>query len=573
MLLRLKSFLKRIFHHMRRGTSQGRSSAGGQDAEESAPLLSKVNDEKKEDPLDDGALEPGGEVDVLAFNRIGYLCQYFAVGLVSRAISSMAYGLYICYLNVPSYVNSSQQAIIDMAWSLKIVFALISDSCPLFGLRRKPYMAFGWVITSACLATTAWFMPLPPAYYCFGSDGQYNTSVVCNQEASKEGSSYAALMSLATCGYMFADVSADALTVQYARRESRKRRGSTQTLAYLVRELGAMCALLIVGFLMNGPEYNGSFSWGLSFNFICGVLAMVVAVQIPISLYLIDEPLVDPSKMPSCGTACSRVHTMLSSGATFEVVLYMFLGGALGGIGTTAGAEITRLWAGVQNLQSNLFRFASSLIFVAGLWLTRRYFLGASWRKMILITTIVMSVIDAPFTFLTIFGVVRNQYFFLGEAFLVSLPRATSFVVSIYVIVELAEEGGEGLAYGVLTTIGNLSGPLSTVLSNYVFGHFFFPSLSDSKNYVDDTPEFRKEVAWSYVLSYVFGFSALLLLPLLPDQKEETQERKRTRPRSQYYTLITCLIIALALGFSLTLNILSVIPSTMCLEIAGGEGC
>jgi hypothetical protein len=251
----------------------------------------------------------------------------------------------------------------------------------------------------------------------------------------------------------------------------------------------------------------------------------------------------------------------------------MFLGGALGGIGTTAGAEITRLWAGVQNLQSNLFRFASSLIFVAGLWLTRRYFLGASWRKMILITTIVMSVIDAPFTFMTIFGVVRNQYFFLGEAFLVSLPRATSFVVSIYVIVELAEEGGEGLAYGVLTTIGNLSGPLSTVLSNYIFGHFFFPSLSDSKNYVDDTPEFRNEVAWSYVISYVFGFSALLLLPLLPDQKEETQERKRTRPRSQYYTLITCMIIALALGFSLTLNILSVIPSTMCLEIAGGEGC
>jgi hypothetical protein len=33
------------------------------------------------------------------------------------------------------------------------------------------------------------------------------------------------------------------------------------------------------------------------------------------------------------------------------------------------------------------------------------------------------------------------------------------------------------------------------------------------------------------------------------------------------------MIIALALGFSLTLNILSVIPSTMCLEIAGGEGC
>ena len=128
---------------------------------ESNPLLPE---EKKEDTLGDGALEAGGEIDVLNISRMGYLCQYFAVGLLATAIRSMAYGLYICYLNVPSYVSSSQQAIIDMAWSFKILFALISDSFPIFGCRRKPYMAFGWVLASICLGVIAASMPLPPAY-------------------------------------------------------------------------------------------------------------------------------------------------------------------------------------------------------------------------------------------------------------------------------------------------------------------------------------------------------------------------------------------------------------------------
>lgn len=163
----------------------------GRENRESNPLLPE---EKKKDTLGNGALEAGGEIDVLNISRMGYLCQYFAVGMLSTAIRSMAYGLYICYLNVPSYVSSSQQAIIDMAWSFKILFALISDSFPVFGCRRKPYMAFGWSIASICLGVIAWSMPLPPAYYCMGSDRKYNTSAVCNEDASKDGASYAALM-------------------------------------------------------------------------------------------------------------------------------------------------------------------------------------------------------------------------------------------------------------------------------------------------------------------------------------------------------------------------------------------
>ena len=49
------------------------------------------------------------------------------------------------------------------------------------------------------------------------------------------------------------------------------------------------------------------------------------------------------------------------------------------------------------------------------------------------------NVLDAPFTFCTIYNVVRNQYFFLDDGLITAIPSAASFVVSTYVIVEVAE--------------------------------------------------------------------------------------------------------------------------------------
>ena len=52
--------------------------------------------------------------------------------------------------------------------------------------------------------------------------------------------------------------------------------------------------------------------------------------------------------------------------------------------------------------------------------------------------------VDMPFTFCTIFDVVRNQYFFLEDGLITSIPQAMNFVVSTYVMVELTEPGTEG---------------------------------------------------------------------------------------------------------------------------------
>lgn len=44
---------------------------------------------------------------------------------------------------------------------------------------------------------------------------------------------------------------------------------------------------------------------------------------------------------------------------------------------------------------------------------------------MLIVTTVSLYAIDAPFTLLTVFDIVRNQYFFLGETLLAELVTLT----------------------------------------------------------------------------------------------------------------------------------------------------
>ena len=54
--------------------------------------------------VEEGALSAGGAIDVFARHRLGYLGQYFAVGLIYGGLPATVYGVFIGYLNVPAQV-------------------------------------------------------------------------------------------------------------------------------------------------------------------------------------------------------------------------------------------------------------------------------------------------------------------------------------------------------------------------------------------------------------------------------------------------------------------------------------
>jgi len=516
----------------------------------------------------------------------GFCAQYFAVGILYGGIPSTVYPVFLGYLNVPSYVYASVTVISSIPWSFKFFFGLLNDTVPIMGLRRKPYMMIGWTMCAVFLVIL-FMTPLPAPYWCIDEetgdyikkktlpDGSHHAADPCHAEAAEMGGKYSILMMLAALGYVIADVAADGLLTEYAKAEPLEKRGSTQTTAYLTRTLGQACSSTFVGVFMNSKLYNGSFDWGLSFEQVCLCFALPAMLMVPISALLVHEPRAKSDGGKSqfkCSEYFAMCWELLKSKAFFYAILYVFLTPVISGISTTAAGQVKISWAGVQNFQNQMFSVVGNLLFILGLWLVKKRFLNSSWRMMLLFTMVFLLCVDAFFVTLTIFDIVRNQYFYLGETVLVEVPQAANFVVSTFVIVEMADHGNEGLVYGVMSTAGNLGSPFARAIGNQIY-RLFEPSLSNADNYIEDTQAFRWTVFYSFVLSYGFGFLSLATLYFLPQQKAEAQKWKTTWSRRPIYGYVTIAMLSAAFIYSLTVNFMSMFPSTMCLEFAGGDGC
>ena len=241
-------------------------------------------------------------------------------------------------------------------------------------------------------------------------------------------------------------------------------------------------------------------------------------------------------------------------------------------ISTTAGPMVRSQWAEVKVLQQQMFLMGTMLVMMLATWVYKEYFLNTCWRKAILLAVFGLTISDSVPTFLTVFNVVRDQYFFLGEDIIGAVPTTTLSLVLNLMVIELAEPGREGLCYGLIGTVMHASQPIATAMSNQVFG-LFQPNLSDPRNYLADTPSFRNTVALSYVLAYGTSVLGTLALPLIPKQKADAQLRKKEWSSSTAMATLVLGIPALCLPYGVAVLLLSSQPETACMRWIGGPGC
>jgi len=508
------------------------------------------------------------------------LPQYYAVGILYGGLPATVYGFFLGYLNVPGHVYTAIGVVLTFPWSFKFLIGMMSDCAPIGGMRRKPYICIGWTLAVIALLVLA-NTPIPAPYWCEGPDGKYITedpndakkpAKGCNLEAANSGGKFALMMMMVAAGYMIADVAADGLTVEFARREPLESRGTIQTTVYLVRAIGQVTAVCFVAFFMNSYEYRGSWGWGLNFNQVMGCFAIPAAIMVPISWFGIKEDSKSDGEHMTFSAYIDEMYKALKNKTMLYVILYQFMTPVTAGINTTASNQVQMYWAGVGNFQNQLANLLGLALFIIGLKMVNLYFLNDSWRMLMLTTTVGLIICDGGLMFITVYDVVRNQYFFLGEGVLTTIPEAMQFVVSTFVIVEMASDGTEAVTYGLLTTAHNLGGPVGRALGNVLFSQFK-PEIDKSENFIKDEQHFRNIVALSFAVSYTFNFLSLLWLLCLPDQKAETQEWKRTLPSAPRYAVYTLCLLGFGFLFSLTGNMLNMNESTQCMVLAGGHGC
>ncbi|OWZ03310.1 Folate-Biopterin Transporter [Phytophthora megakarya] len=518
---------------------------------------------------DNGALREGGAPSLLSAESCGLLAQYAAVGLMMGTLPSSITPFLGYYLNMEGQATTSARALLGIPWSVKVFIGIISDCFPICGYRRRPFMIIGWVLCATCLVAMATF-PLDKPYFPDPSwrsvkPSEYTAEEIAaiNYHAPDTGGKYIVFMMLATLGYIIADVAADGVVVEYAQREPVAIRGRTQTAIYTVRTIFNIFGSILVGFGLSSPPYGGNFDFGISFPACSSVLAACCVPVIPMTWYFVAEK---PVGTPDLWKYMDNLWETLQSRAVYQVIAYSFFSGVFGGISYVASDPVTMYWARATSFNISVAQIVGSGVTALTLAFMGRYGLNWDWRYVIIFTTFAVVAVDSVCTMLTTWDIVRNQWFWLGLPIVETVPASVNFIVSTFVVVELADKGNEAAIYGLLTTVGNLSNPFSATITKTINE----PFAVSNRDILNDSHTTRRDVTIIVLISYASKILSLLFLVLLPRQKAQTQELKRCGTRSKLLGGVTIGYCMFALSWSLLINLLSIFESTRCLKIVGG---
>ena len=196
---------------------------------------------------------------------IGYMAHYVCIGMVNASCRTACSRTASTWRWASSNQCSTLAAFVNLPWSYKLLYGLLSDTVPLFGQHRKPYIAIGWALTAAGALAGALLGELgitPPLELI------------------------AVLFLGITFAYLIADCAADAALVTFTTREPPSSRGSILATAYLVR-FGSRTSSrsCVLAFLFNGPARTAP-SPGLttapgSLWIVCGSVVVLMGATLP----------------------------------------------------------------------------------------------------------------------------------------------------------------------------------------------------------------------------------------------------------------------------------------------------
>ncbi|OQR91407.1 transmembrane protein [Achlya hypogyna] len=520
----------------------------------------------------DGALRSGETLKLLSLEAVGLLSQYSGVGILFNTFPALAYPVFQNYLHMQGYQVSSYTALINLGWSFKIFFGVLSDCIPIFGLQRRPYIILGWVICAACCAAMA-FMPFAAPYY--GShtvagrprENLTDTEIAkyINTEAPRSSGLIIVLSMVASLGYVMAVTACDAMAVQYAQREPLEARGRMQTTMYFVRDFSGMVPQILVGFCMNDYRYGGSFDWAISPSTVYGILLIPCGVCILTATFLMVEEKV---LVLHFSQYLKNLWQLMQLRVMWQFCAFQLLNQAFIAFDTTVSSPIASTLLHVQPVADQSFTVLGIFLYTGTMFSIGRFALNWDWHRTVIAHTVLLVAIDASFKLPVVWGAMDSEYYYLAGRTLLQLPTAFLFLFTTYCIVEVADVGNEGAVYALVTSCANIAVPVATFFFKTV-DSFFAVTIADIAR--NDTST-KWQLSYCYFIAYAVKLLSLVWLVLLPRQKAHVQLLKRSGSRSRSMGITMVVVMSVCLLGVIVTNLLAIFPSTTCLRIAGGSG-
>ncbi|GMF40461.1 unnamed protein product [Phytophthora lilii] len=343
---------------------------------QSEPTYSHLESPGKpvEGELENGALREGKPLTLLSKACIGLLAQYAGVGFLAGIIPGVIYPVLQGYLNAEGTIVVSATVLVQIPWCYKMFFGVISDSFPIMGYRRRPYMVVGWVFCVVILFIMA-AMSVPDPYY--GDAAMHNIDeedwtpeqiASINESASSSAGKYVVPMMLASFGYLLCEVAADAMVVEYAQREPIEQRGRVQTAVYAVKTSFTAVGAAVIAFSMNGEEYAGSFDFSLTFQQLMLISGIVCAPLVFVSWFFLQEDRV--TDKPTFREYMSSFWTLLQKRAIYQIVAYKFFSGVFNSFNIVSSSNIKLYWVHATPFNNSFMAIVGTVFYAITLALT-----------------------------------------------------------------------------------------------------------------------------------------------------------------------------------------------------------
>ncbi|ETO67248.1 hypothetical protein F444_15790 [Phytophthora nicotianae P1976] len=523
--------------------------------------------------LENGSLRPAnGSVSAYSWENLGMITHIAAVGIVYGTVSGVIYSVLNNYLHMSTTLVATATALVTFPRALRLFTGMLTDTCPIFGYRRRPYMIIGWSLSFiSCLLMAA--LPLGEPYYSDASLSDIATVdmtpeqlATLNTDAPNRGIKLIILMMIANFGTVMAYSGFNGALMDVSQREPEATRGSVIADVNIVHYVFTIFSSFMTGIGLNSEDYGGTFSWTMGFNAIMWICAAASLLTIPFSWYCIQEVKGERAQM----SGFKFLYNIYQERVIYRYAAYRFFYNVCSQITVTASSVIQSDWANVEPLNSGIASMLTAILTMSGVYVIKKQGLQWNWRYIIMVCQICVVIIDAFPTLFTIWDVYRSQWFWLGVPLVGEVPAAAGdYVTQLFMIEIENQKGFEATLLGLGVTTQSVGTPFATVITKSIDGYFDI-----GRTFIEqDNHHVRSQVTYTYLIAYAFNLLSVVFVFWLPKQKEEVHRMQRENRKSKFWGILTISYLLFSLTWTLMTNILSLFESTSCLRIAGGSGC
>jgi len=355
------------------------------------------------------------------------LVVYFVQGILGLARLAVSFFLKDDLGLGPAQV-SALMGIAALPWMVKPLLGFVSDGLPLLGYRRRSYL-----LLSGILGALSWVAM---------------ATVVHTAQAAMLA------IALGSLSVAIADVIADSLVVERARREDLAQVGSLQSLCWGTTALGGLVTAYLSGFLLERLDTQSVF-------FITATFPLLVCLTVGL---IQETPTTDGASLAQIRHQVQQLRQAVTQPSIWLPTAFLFIWQAT----PTADAAFFFFSTNDLGFEPEFLgrvRLVTSVAALVGVWIFQRFLKTVPFRTIFGWSTILSAVLGMTMLILVthtnrVLGI-DDRWFSLGDSLVLTVMGQIAYMPVLVLAARLCPPGIEATLFALLMSVTNLAALLS----------------------------------------------------------------------------------------------------------------